>query len=71
MWQETRNKEQMYHIREGLENGVDVSFYINPLFSEEQMEIIRKGLESGLDAKFFAKLEYSEYGMIKIIEDLK
>ena len=31
------SENQMYEIREGLENGVDVSIYTNTDFTEEQM----------------------------------
>lgn len=35
---------QLYEIRKGLEDGVDVSKYANPKFSDEEMAEIRKGL---------------------------
>ena len=35
---------QLYEIRKGLEEGVDVSKYTDPKFSDEEMAEIRKGL---------------------------
>lgn len=35
---------QLYEIRKGLEEGVDVSKYTDPKFNDEEMAEIRKGL---------------------------
>ena len=37
----------MREIREGLENNIDVTTYLNPTINWEEMERIRLELESG------------------------
>lgn len=39
------NEKQKEQIRIGLENGLEVSWYVNLEFSADQMEEIRLGLE--------------------------
>ena len=48
----------MFEIREGLEEGLDVSIYAKEIFSDKQMEEIRVGLEDNLDVSQYAKSEF-------------
>ena len=43
------NAEQIWVIGRGLEDGLDVSVYADPKFSEEQMEGIKSVLRVGID----------------------
>lgn len=36
--------EQLSVVNDGLEKGLDISKYLNPMFSVKQMELIKKGL---------------------------
>ena len=41
--------EQMYEIRMGLKEGLDISFYVDHRLDSNQMYEIRRGLEAGYD----------------------
>jgi len=47
------NKDQLYEIRYGLLQCLDVSIYSNPKYNDEQMYEIRKGLEQSLDVSSY------------------
>lgn len=38
------DKEQLEIIRDGIEKGLNVKWYFNPLFTCEQMLVIKKGV---------------------------
>ncbi len=46
----------MREIREGLEEGLDVSVYAKKEFNEEQMWEIRKGLKKAVRCEFVCKI---------------
>lgn len=56
----------MSQIRQGLENGLDVSWYAKPEFDYKQMEQIRLGLEEGLDVSYYANPKITIYRIVKI-----
>lgn len=58
---------QLSQIEKGLEQGVEVSYYISPKFSANQMEQIRLGLEEKLDISKYAdsKFDYSQMEQIR------
>lgn len=62
---------QMDEIREGLENGLDVSSYAKPEFFWRQMQQIRLGLEKGLDVSSYAKPEFAWRQMREILFGLE
>lgn len=43
----------------GLQEGLDVSWYINPSFSHMQMSEIRLGLMTGVDVSLYADSSFS------------
>ena len=53
------NHEQLYWLRRGYDNGLDISLYANPAFNSMQMRIIMYGLENGVDAT--SSLSYGNY----------
>ena len=57
------NSKQMKEIREGLEDGLDVSIYADPKFDDYQMTELRLGLWHGIDASTYANPEYSALEM--------
>ena len=68
------NKEQLWQIYIGKNNGVDFRVYANPQLSVEQMQAIREGLESGVkpsDARLIAFPEYKADCMSVYLSDLK
>ena len=58
-------------LRKGLEEGFDVSVYLNKKFTNYQMAQIRLGLLHGLDVSQYAKTEISAKQMRKIREKLE
>ena len=56
----------MFEIRQGLEDGLDVSWYAKPEFDYQQMEQIRLGLEEGLDVSYYANPKITIYRIVKI-----
>lgn len=65
------DKGQMEEIRQGLEKGLDVSWYTSVNYDWFQMEEIKKGLERGLDVSVYAKPEISYDRMRQIRKALK
>lgn len=65
------DKGQMEEIRQGLEKGLDVSWYTSVNYDWFQMEEIKKGLERGLDVSSYAKPEISYDRMRQIRKGLK
>lgn len=65
------DKGQMEEIRQGLEKGLDVSWYTSVNYDWFQMEEIKKGLEHGLDVSVYAKPEISYDRMRQIRKALK
>ncbi|SHN87926.1 hypothetical protein [Desulfitobacterium chlororespirans] len=61
---------QLSRIRQGLNQGLDVSLYANPKFSLEQMLQIQQGLIHGIDVSIYAKPEYDELQMEQILSGL-
>ena len=57
---------QLYEIREGLENGLDVDKYADLKFSRNQMEQIRLGLEEGVDVDKYADSKFNRSQMYQI-----
>lgn len=62
---------QLEKIRQGLESGLDVSWYTSVKYDWFQMEEIRKGLAKGLDVSVYAKPELSYDKMRQIRKALK
>ena len=62
---------QLYQIRRGLEEGIDVTAYADSKFDKHQMREIRKGLEEGLYVKAYADPKFNDLLMRKIREDLE
>lgn len=60
------DEDQIDEIREGLEEGLDVSSYAKPEFDCYQMEEIRKGLENKLDVSSYADPKFDSYQMAEI-----
>lgn len=60
--------DQLDCIRQGLEQGLDVSIYANPEFGYYQMKEILLGLEEGLDVTVYAKEAFTaaQMEMIRI-----
>ncbi|MCI8484549.1 MAG: DUF342 domain-containing protein [Lachnospiraceae bacterium] len=65
------DKGQMEEIRQGLEKGLDVSWYTSVNYDWFQMDEIKKGLERGLDVAVYAKPEISYDRMRQIRKGLK
>ncbi len=65
------DKGHMEEIRQGLEKGLDVSWYTSVNYDWFQMEEIKKGLERGLDVSSYAKPEISYDRMRQIRKGLK
>ena len=57
------NHEQLYWLRRGYDNGLDISLYANPAFDSNQMCTIMHGLENGVDATLYAFVEYHNFMM--------
>jgi len=65
------DKWQMKEIRDGLEDGLDVSVYADPKYDKDQMYEIRRGLEEGVDVSWYADPEYDNLQMWQIHQILK
>ncbi len=65
------DKGQMEEIRQGIEKGLDVSWYTSVNYDWFQMEEIKKGLERGLDVSVYARPEISYDRMRQIRKGLK
>ncbi len=65
------DKGQLEEIRQGIEKGLDVSWYTFVKYDWFQMEEIKKGLERGLDVSVYAKPEISYDRMRQIRKGLK
>ncbi|MEH2941845.1 FapA family protein [Lachnospiraceae bacterium KK002] len=65
------DKGQVEEIRQGLEKGLDVSWYTSVNYDWFQMEEIKKGLERGLDVSVYARPEISYDRMRQIRKGLK
>ena len=61
----------MREIRYGLEEKLDVSWYVNPKFYYEQMKEIRKGLHFEVNPNIYAKTKFSSERIPVIIAMLK
>lgn len=53
------NHEQLWWLRKGYDEGLDISLYINPAFNSQQMFQIMYGLENNVDAALYAFVEYN------------
>ena len=63
------NHAQLYWLRKGYDNGLDISLYANPAFNSNQMHTIMYGLENGVDATLYAFVEYHDF-MMRVIYHL-
>ena len=63
------NHEQLYWLRKGYDEGLDISLYANPAFDYYQMYTIMYGLENGVDATLYAFVEYNNF-MMQVIYHL-
>lgn len=59
-WARQFDDDQLEEIQEGLEMGLDVSFYARPEFDWKQMFEIRIGLKDGLDVSLYATTDYDD-----------
>lgn len=50
---------QLNEIYQGIDKGLDVSFYALPILKQEQMEEVRMGLKKGLDVSWYNKSEFN------------
>jgi len=62
-WFNQFDKKQQKQIRDGLEKGLDISWYANLGYNWEQMDEIRKGLEANLDVSVYAKKDFNSIQM--------
>lgn len=65
------DEKQKQALREGLENGLDISVYANPSYDSYQMNEIRWGLEKNLDVSPYATTKYNWRQMSQIREGLE
>ncbi|MCI9447017.1 MAG: DUF342 domain-containing protein [Lachnospiraceae bacterium] len=65
------DKGQLEEIRQGIEKGLDVSWYTSVKYDWFQMEEIKKGLERGLDVSVYAKQDISYDRMRQIRKGLQ
>ena len=65
------NHEQLWWLRKGYDEGLDISLYANPNFEYEQMSYIRQGLENNVDISKYASTNYSHFLMEIIYHLLK
>ena len=65
------DEKQKQALREGLENGLDISVYANPSYDSYQMNEIRWGLEKNLDVSLYATTKYNWRQMSQIREGLE
>lgn len=64
------SEEQLSVVNDGLEKGLDISKYLNPMFSVKQMELIKKGLELGFDVSLYNHIWFDEEQMEMILVGL-
>ena len=64
------NEKQLQELYEGLREGLDISWYIDPKFSDEQMSIIRAGLNEGLNVSVYADYTIGVEKMKELFESL-
>lgn len=70
-WANQFNKYQLHHIREGLNNNLDVSIYTKSELSDDQMRQLVTGLKQGFDMTKYASGEYSEDQLRQIVFGLE
>ena len=64
------NRYQLEEINWGLKQNLDVSWFVDPKYSDEQMKQIRLGLEDNLDVSIYATPEFEWRQMEEIREKL-
>ena len=69
MYGEQYDNEQLYWLRKGYDENLDISLYSNPAFNSSQMHTIMYGLATGVDARLYAFVEYNHV-MMKVIYHL-
>lgn len=57
------NHAQLWWLRKGYDEGLDISLYANPAFDSNQMHTIMYGLQNGVDATLYAFVEYHNFMM--------
>lgn len=62
-YEDQYNHEQLWRLRKGYDEGLDISLYANPAFNSSQMHAIMYGLQNGVDATLYAFVEYHEFMM--------
>lgn len=70
-WADQFNKNQLYHIREGLNHNLDVSIYAKTTLAAEHMREIVKGLKQGFDMTKYTSGEYTENQLRQIVYGLE
>lgn len=65
------DEKQKQALREGLENGLDISVYANPSYDSYQMNEIRWGLEKNLDVSIYANPKFDWEQMREIRKGLE
>lgn len=65
------DSNQIWEIRKGLEDGVDVSIYADPKFDWRQMHQIRLGIEAGVDINLYADPKFDYLQMWEIRNGLE
>ena len=60
---------QLWWLRKGYDEGLDISLYANPAFDSNQMHTIMYGLQNGVDATLYAFVEYHNF-MMQVIYHL-
>ena len=63
------NHEQLWWLRKGYDEGLDISLYANPAFDSNQMHTITYGLQNGVDVTLYAFVEYHNF-MMQVIYHL-
>lgn len=63
------NYEQLWWLRKGYDEGLDISLYANPAFDSNQMHTIMYGLQNGVDVTLYAFVEYHNF-MMQVIYHL-
>lgn len=48
------NEAQLFQLKQGFKQNLDITIYANPKFNANQMSEIRLGLEHGIDATKYA-----------------
>lgn len=65
------NHEQLWWLRKGYDEGLDISLYANPAFNSNQMFQIMYGLESGIDANRYARTDIDYRNMEELRYELE